>query len=133
MDNVILVHEVIHSLKTTQTPGMLINLDLSKYFDKLSWKYMHSLLSSFGFSTDWISWIMKLTSSVFFSILVNGVPSRPFSPYPRHPSRRPTLPFPLCNHGRRFREVFICLNLEWYPTRDSYPWAPTCNFSQPIC
>jgi hypothetical protein len=59
---------------------MLINIDLSKDFDKLSWKYMHSLLSSFGFSEDWIAWIMKLTSSVFFSILVNNVPSRPFSP-----------------------------------------------------
>jgi hypothetical protein len=80
MDSVILVHEVIHSLKSTHTPGMLIKLDLSKDFDKLSWKYMHSLLSAFGFSEDWIAWIMKLTSSSFFSILVNGVPSKPFSP-----------------------------------------------------
>jgi hypothetical protein len=80
MDSVILVHEIIHSLKTTRTPGMLIKLDLSKDFDKLSWKYMHSILLAFGFSTDWIDWIMKLTSSTFFSILVNGVPSRPFSP-----------------------------------------------------
>jgi hypothetical protein len=80
MDNIILVHEVIHSLKSTHTPGMLIKLDLSKAFDHLSWQYMHSLLSTFGFSRDWIQWIMKLTSSAFFSILVNGVPSQPFSP-----------------------------------------------------
>ena len=37
MDNVILAHEVIHSLKTTKIPSMLIKLDLSKDFDKLSW------------------------------------------------------------------------------------------------
>jgi hypothetical protein len=80
MDSVILVHEVIHSLKTTCTPGMLIKLDLSKDFDRLSWQYMHSLLLAFGFNEDWIAWIMKLTSSTFFSILVNGIPSWPFSP-----------------------------------------------------
>jgi hypothetical protein len=80
MDNVILVHEIIHSLKITRTPGMLLKLDLSKDFDKLSWQYMKSLLTAFGFSKDWISWIMNLISSSFFSILVNGVPSQPFSP-----------------------------------------------------
>jgi hypothetical protein len=62
MDSVILVHEVIHSLKSTHTLGMLIKLDLSKAFDKLSWKYMHSLLTTFGFSEYWIARIMKLTS-----------------------------------------------------------------------
>jgi hypothetical protein len=59
---------------------MLIKLDLSKDFDCLSWNYMHSLLATFGFSRDWILWILKLTSSAFFSIMVNGVPSQPFSP-----------------------------------------------------
>jgi hypothetical protein len=80
MDSVILFHEIIHSLKSTHTPGMLLKLDLSKYFDKLRWKYMKALLSYFGFNKDWVSWIMKLISSTFFSILVNGVPSHPFSP-----------------------------------------------------
>jgi len=36
MDSVILFHEVIHSLKSMCTPGMLIKLDLSKDFDKLN-------------------------------------------------------------------------------------------------
>jgi hypothetical protein len=80
MDSVILAHEVIHSLKSTRTPGMLIKLDLSKYFDRISWQYMRSLLEAYGFDTTWIDWIMHLTSSTFFSILVNGVPSQPFSP-----------------------------------------------------
>jgi hypothetical protein len=52
MDSVILVHEVIHSLKKTHTPCMLIKLDLSKYFDRISWKYMHFLLEDYGFDTS---------------------------------------------------------------------------------
>jgi hypothetical protein len=80
MDSVILVHEIIHSLKSTCTPGMLLKLDLSKDFDKLSWKYMKVLLSTFVFNKDWVSWIMNLISSTFSSIIVSGVPSQPFSP-----------------------------------------------------
>jgi hypothetical protein len=80
MGNVILMHEIIYFLKTTRTPGMLIKLDLSKAFDKLRWNCMYSVLSAFGFISYWIEWIMELTYSVFFSILVNGVPSKPFSP-----------------------------------------------------
>jgi hypothetical protein len=59
---------------------MLIKLDLSKAFDKLSSQYIHSPLLAFGFSEEWVNWIMNLNSSAFFSILVNGVPSKPFSP-----------------------------------------------------
>jgi len=36
MDSVILAHEVVHSLKSSRTPGMLIKLDLSKDFDRAS-------------------------------------------------------------------------------------------------
>jgi hypothetical protein len=36
MDNFILAHEVIHSLKASRTPGMLIKLNLSKAFDQAS-------------------------------------------------------------------------------------------------
>jgi hypothetical protein len=79
MDSVILAHEVVNSLKSTKTPGMLIKLDLSKYFDRASWQYLRAILNSFEFERDWVDWILNLTSSAFFSILVNGVPSRPFS------------------------------------------------------
>jgi hypothetical protein len=80
MGSVILAHESIHSLKTTRTPGILIKLNLSKYFDRINWQYMHSLLEALGFDSIWVAWIMRLTSSTLFSILVNGVPSQPFSP-----------------------------------------------------
>ena len=36
LDGIIAVHEVTHSLKCTKLPGMLIKLDISKAYDKLS-------------------------------------------------------------------------------------------------
>jgi len=33
---IIMVHERVHSLKLTKSPGMILKLDLSKAFDKLS-------------------------------------------------------------------------------------------------
>jgi hypothetical protein len=54
MDSVILAHEVIHSLKTSRTPGMLIKLDLSKAFDKANWQYLQVVLESFGFDQHWV-------------------------------------------------------------------------------
>ena len=80
LDNVILSHKVIHSLQKTKTPGMLLKLDLSKAFDKISWEYMQAMHLSFGFDQGWVTWIVNLTSLAFFSLLINGVPSKPFSP-----------------------------------------------------
>ena len=76
MDSVILAHEVIHSLKTSKTPGMLIKLVLSKAFDRASWQYLKAILDSFGFDQGWVKWILNLISSTLFSILVNGIPSK---------------------------------------------------------
>ena len=49
LDNIILTQELIHSLKLNDTPGMLIKLDMSKEFDKISWQYIREILKAFGF------------------------------------------------------------------------------------
>ena len=40
LDGKIMSHEVVHSLKTTKTPGMILKLDLSKAFNKLRWFFI---------------------------------------------------------------------------------------------
>ena len=37
LDRVILVHEVLHLLKITRKPGMMIKLDIKKAYNKLNW------------------------------------------------------------------------------------------------
>lgn len=80
MDGILLTHKIIHSLKHSKQAGMLLKLDLSKAFDKLSWTYIQHMLKAFGFCSMWIRWILSLITSTHFSILVNGFPSRSFKP-----------------------------------------------------
>lgn len=59
---------------------MMMQLDLSKAYDKANWKYLEAILKAFGFAKQWIAWIIALVNSTKFSILVNGAPSAQFSP-----------------------------------------------------
>jgi len=49
LNNIIQAHEVIHSLKSNKQPGIIIQLDLEKAYDKLSWAYIREVLKSYGF------------------------------------------------------------------------------------
>ena len=55
MDNIIQAHEIIHTLKLQKKGGMLIQMDLAKAYDKISWHYMIKTLEAFGFTQHWIS------------------------------------------------------------------------------
>jgi hypothetical protein len=80
MDNIIQAHEIIHTLKLQKRGGMLIQLDLAKAYDKISWHYMIKTLEAFGFTQHWISWIVSLVSTTSYSLLINGAPTKPFWP-----------------------------------------------------
>lgn len=71
-----LTHETIHSLKKRKQARMLLKIDLSKAFDKLSWTYIKSVLIAFGFNPTWVRYIMTLVSSPLCFVLVNGIPSK---------------------------------------------------------
>jgi hypothetical protein len=58
---------------------MLLKLDMSKAYDKINWDFLRAIMGAFGFDPSWIQWILNLTSSTFFSILVNGSPSPTFN------------------------------------------------------
>ena len=78
LDGVILVHEVLHSLKSTRQPGMMIKLDIAKAYDKLSWQFMDKMLEAYGFFQGWVEWVMSLVTSPFFNILLNVSPTSVF-------------------------------------------------------
>lgn len=80
LNNIIQAHEVVHSLKSNKQAGAIIQLDLEKAYDKLSWAYIMEVLKAFGFDHNWIIWVMALLTTSSFSILLNDSPSRAFKP-----------------------------------------------------
>ncbi|CAL5404505.1 unnamed protein product [Camellia sinensis] len=80
LDGVFIANEVVDGWKKTNKNGLILKLDFEKAFDSVNWEFLFSLLSSFGFGNKWISWMKTCVSTVRISILVNGAPTKEFSP-----------------------------------------------------
>ena len=97
---------MLHSLESKKFPCMLVKLDIAKAYDKLNWKFIRKMLEAFGFSQNWVNWIMQLISLTLFSIMVNGVPSGLIKP--SHGIRQgDPLSFLVYYHGQRFRKIYF--------------------------
>ena len=57
---------------------MIIQLEMEKAYDKISWHYMAKTLEAFGVEQHWINWIVNLVSTASYSMLINGAPTKPF-------------------------------------------------------
>jgi len=50
MDNILLAQEMIHTLQSRKNASMLMQLDFSKAYDKVSWSYLEAILEALDFS-----------------------------------------------------------------------------------
>lgn len=57
LNNIIQAHKVVHSLTINQNAGMIMQLDITKAYDKPSWNYLKKILIAFGFDHNWVRWI----------------------------------------------------------------------------
>eukprot|EP00253_Pinus_taeda_P004733 PITA_04733 len=109
---------------------MLLKIDLSKAFDSISWEYTQKILRAFGFASSWIRWISSLISSMFFSILINGVPSSTFRPSRGIKQGDPLSPFLLVimaeGLGRSINSAILSRNLKGITLHQ----APTISHQQ---
>jgi len=77
-DVVGLVHESIHSTKAKNKSGMFLKIDLKKAYDRVNCTFLRLVLIQIGLKQNVVQWIMGCVSSVSFSILINGSPSKFF-------------------------------------------------------
>ena len=57
LEGVVVLHEVVHELKTTKRKGLIIKIDFEKAYDKVRWDFLEEVLSDKGFPLKWISWV----------------------------------------------------------------------------
>eukprot|EP00253_Pinus_taeda_P027166 PITA_27166 len=67
-----LAQEALHSLWSKHLRAILLKIDLSKAFDRVSWLYLKMILIHVGFPHVFITWIMACITTPSFSILING-------------------------------------------------------------
>ncbi|CAN1830601.1 LINE-1 retrotransposable element ORF2 protein [Linum perenne] len=81
-DNIIIVHEVLHSFKTriSKNKDMCLKLDMRKAYDLVDWECLDNLLRAYEFSDTWCGWIRCCVRTVRFSVLFNGRPLEFFQP-----------------------------------------------------
>jgi hypothetical protein len=62
----------MHTIKTKRIPTMVVKIDLSKAYDKVSWLYLRMMMIHLGFQLPFVKWVMSCISSVTLSVLING-------------------------------------------------------------
>lgn len=78
LDGLVVSQEVVHSLKKKKEVGMMINMDLSKAYERLNWDYLKSVPVAFSFNNRWIQWVKDMIATPNFSILLNETPTSTF-------------------------------------------------------
>lgn len=80
IDAVLIISEILHSMKTRKCKGVVLKLDFEKAFDTVYWVFLFQTLQHMKFGFKWIKWIHSIFTSIMISILVNGSPTSQFSP-----------------------------------------------------
>lgn len=81
-DNVLVAHELMHSLhtKNLRNKFMALKLDIAKAFDKIEWQFIDRVMEQMGFCWQWRHWIKLCISTVSYSVLINGEPTQSIKP-----------------------------------------------------
>ncbi|XP_074314415.1 uncharacterized protein LOC141649629 [Silene latifolia] len=81
-DNVLIAFELFHYMKNSRSAEgfMAIKLDMAKAYDRIEWGFLERVLVVMGFDRSWTDRVMACVTTVSLSVLINGSPSRQFTP-----------------------------------------------------
>lgn len=82
-DNVLLAFEMIHHMKQKKSGSVgeiTLKLDISKAYDRVSWKYLHQRMICMGFNEKFIRWVMLCVTTVQYDVCFNEKTVGPIQP-----------------------------------------------------
>lgn len=72
-ENIMLAQEIIHGIKKPKDgDNVLIKLDMTKAYDRVSWSYTCLVLRKMGFGEMFIDMVWRIMSNNWYSVIING-------------------------------------------------------------
>lgn len=95
LDSIIVVQKIAHSINQDKSspPRMIFKVDIEKAYDTLPWNAALATLARMGFLNIWISWIRACFTSVSYSLIINGEPTKWITPARGVCQRDPLSPY----------------------------------------
>ena len=82
-DNIITAYECLHFMKRNKAKRnrfCAVKLDMMKAYDRVEWNYLEAIMIKMGFAPSWVASVMRMVTSVKFSVMFNGGKLEQFSP-----------------------------------------------------
>lgn len=81
LHSVLIANEALEEAKRCHKPCLVFKVDYERAYDSVSWGFLSYMMRRLGFCSKWISWIEGCLRSATISVLVNGSPTKEFTPH----------------------------------------------------
>ncbi|KAL9676312.1 hypothetical protein QQ045_004526 [Rhodiola kirilowii] len=72
-DSIGLAHDMVRDINVKTFGGnIMLKIDMSKAYDRISWRFIIKMLSAWGFSNKWIDLVYRNISNCWYSMIWNG-------------------------------------------------------------
>jgi hypothetical protein len=72
LEGVVVLHELLHELRTSKKRGLILKLDFEKAYDRVSWSFLEQTMIGKVFPSIWIKWVMSTVRGGKVCVNVNG-------------------------------------------------------------
>ncbi|XP_075109150.1 uncharacterized protein LOC142180944 [Nicotiana tabacum] len=74
-----LSHELVKGYgRKNISPRCMLKIDMQKAYDSVEWVYFEQVMRLLGIPEKFVKWIMVCISTVSYSVIINGKPTKPF-------------------------------------------------------
>lgn len=79
MDNIVMTYELVKAYgRKCISPRCMIKVDMQKTYDSVEWSYIEQVMQLLGFPQIFLKWLMSCITSVSYTVMINGVATKPF-------------------------------------------------------